>query len=473
MNVGMSIGKHKPAQNELFIPTTRLATGSGHPFYSKLNRVLVQAGFDEFVEKLCAPYYKEGGRPSIPPGVYFRMLFIGYFEGLDSQRGIAWRCTDSLALRTFLSIALTEATPSHASMTIIRKRLGQEVFDQVFVFVLSLLEDKGLLRGKAVGIDTTTLEANAAMKSIVRRDNGKDWKEYLKDLARAEGIENPTPEELRRLDRNRPDKKVPNREWKSPIDPESRIAKMKDGRTHLAYKAEHAVALESEAIVAARITFADQSDPQSAPDTLNLAEANLVLADSQMKIEEGVADKGYHDNGLLADWHGRGLRTYIPEKRQKRRRWTNKPAEYKKAFRANRRRVRGQKGRQLNRWRSERCERSFAHVCETGGGRRMWVRGQTNASKVYTVKCAAYNLGLLLRKVWGLSKPRNAKEAMIPLFFSILALLFLAALMVKGNKSTPSDWLLGSGILFLVTATTGRSRKFILGFWKKWHSLTG
>jgi transposase len=282
-------------------------------------------------------------------------------------------------------------------------------------------------------------------------------------------MENPTAQDLRRLDRNRPDKKVSNREWKSPVDPESRIARMKDGRTHLAYKAEHAVALESEAIVATTITFADESDPQSAPDTLSLAEANLVLACSQMKIEEGVADKGYHDYGLLADWHRRGLRTYIPEKRQKRRRWTNKPTEYEKAFRANHRRLRRKKGRQLNRWRSERCERTFAHVCETGGGRRMWVRGQTNARKVHTVKCAAYNLGLVLRKVWGLSKPRSANEALIALFFVILTLLLLAAVTVKGNKETLADWLWGAGMLFLVKVMARRSRHFILGFCKMWR----
>lgn len=469
----MAIGKRKPPQDELFIPTVKLATGPGHPYYGKLNEVLAEAGFDEFVEKICAPYYKEGGRPSIPPGVYFRMLFIGYFEGLDSQRGIAWRCADSLALRAFLGIALTEATPTHASMTIIRKRLGEKVFDQVFVFVLTLLEEKGLLRGKAVGIDATTLEANAAMKSIVRRDNGKDWKEYLQGLARAEGIENPTEEDLRRLDRNRPDKKVSNQEWKSPVDPDSRIAKMKDGRTHLAYKAEHAVALESEAIVATTVTFADKSDPQSAPATMSLAEANLVLAGSPVTIAEGVADKGYHDNGLLADWERRGIRTYIPEKRLKHRRWTNKPERLQKAFRANRRRVRRKKGRQLNRWRSERCERSFAHVCQTGGGRRMWVRGQTNASKVHTLKCAAYNLGLLLRKVYGLSKPRNAKETMIALFFAILVLLLLAAVMVKANKSTLPYSLLGAAVLFLVTVTAHPARQFILECRKKWHSLTG
>jgi len=469
----MALGKRKPKQEELFIPTAKLATGPGHPFYAKLNAVLADAGFDECVERLCAPYYKEGGRPGIPPGVYFRMLLIGYFEGLDSQRGIAWRCADSLALRTFLGFAITEDTPVHVSMTMIRQRLPESAYDKVFVFVLSLLEQKGLLRGKAVAIDATTLEANAAMKSIVRKDSGEDWKQYLQGLAQAEGIENPTEVDLRRLDRGRTDKKVSNEQWASPTDPDSRIAKMKDGRTHLAYKAEHAVDVESEAIVATTVTFADKADPQSAPATLSLAEANLVLAGSETEIAEVVMDKGYHDNGWLADLTARGVRTYIPERRQKTRRWTNKPAEYETAFRANRRRVRGNKGRQLNRWRSERCERTFAHVCETGGGRRSWLRGQSNVSKAHTLKCAAYNLGLLLRKVWGMCKPRNAKAGAAGLFLTLWAVWTLIAVITRDTTNRQHGWLLDPWMLFLVTVMVIRCIHFIRSSWKKRHSLTG
>lgn len=471
--MGMALGKRKSQQDELFIATAQLATGPGHPFYAKLNEVLAQAGFDDFVEKLCAPYYKEGGRPGIPPGVYFRMLFIGYFEGLDSQRGIAWRCADSLALRTFLGIKLTEATPVHASMTIIRQRLPELVFDKVFVFALGLLEDKGLLRGKTVAIDATTLEANAAMKSIVRRDTGEDWKAYLRRLAQAEGIENPTEEDLRRMDRGRKDKKVSNEQWENPHDPDSRIAKMKDGRTHLAYKAEHAVDLDSEAIVATTMTFADKADPDSAPATLALAEANLVLAGSEVAIAEVVMDKGYHDNGLLADLAEQQIRTYVPERRQKSRDWTNKPEGYEQAFRANRRRVRGDKGRRLNRWRSERCERTFAHVCETGGGRRAWLRGQTNVSKAHTLKCAAYNLGLLLRKVWGYCKPRNAEAGAAALFLAFWALLATGAVMIRHALNPLSGWQLVAVVALLALTTvvaigasffnSRKNRRFLTG----------
>jgi transposase len=458
----MAIGRRTPQQDEMFIPTAQVATGPGHPFYTKLNAVLAEAGFDEFVEDLCAPYYKDGGRPGVPPGVYFRMLFIGYFEGLDSQRGIAWRCADSLGLRSFLGVGLTEETPVHASMTIIRQRLPESVFDQVFVFVLGLLEKKGLLRGKAVAIDATTLEANAAMKSIVRKDTGQDWKEYLRGLAKAEGLENPTEEDLRRLDRGRKDKKVSNAQWESPTDRDSRIAKMKDGRTHLAYKAEHAVDLASEAIVATTVTFADKSDPQSGPVTLSLAEANLVLAGRETKIAEAVMDKGYHDNGLLVDLAVRGVRTYISERRQKTRHWTDKPVAQEQAFRANRQRVRGKKGRRLNRWRSERCERTFAHVCETGGGRRAWLRGQTNVSKTHTLKCAAYNLGLLLRKIWGLRKPRNADEGV---WGGLLAWLTLAAVILYEITTRPDS--LPWDIIGMVLITAMSAGVFAFRRWSR------
>lgn len=403
----MALGRRKPRQEELFIPTAELARGPGHPFYTKLNAVLAEDQFDAFVEDLCAPYYKDGGRHGIPPGIYFRMLFIGYFEGIESQRGIAWRCADSLALRAFLGLPLAERTPVHASMTIIRQRLPETVFDAVFHRVLGQLEDQGLLRGTTVGVDATTLEANAAMKSIVRKDTGADWKTYLRTLAQAEGIAEPTDADLQRLDRARAGKKVSNEHWENPHDPDARIAKMKDGTTHLAYKAEHAVDLHTEAIVAATVTTADRGDSHTGPDTLVLAQAALIQSGSEAAITEVVADKGYHDNRLLAHCVELQVRTYIPERKQKHRRWTDKPEEYEAAFRANRRRVRGAKGRRLNRWRSERCERTFAHVCETGGGRRTWLRGLVNVTKAHVLRCAAFNLGLLLRKVFGLGKPRS------------------------------------------------------------------
>ena len=456
----MALGKRSSKEPELFVASTQIATGPGHPFYSKLNDVLQKAGFDRYVEQLCAEYYKKGGRPGIPPGVYFRMVLIGYFEGLDSQRGIAWRCADSLALRSFLGFSITEATPVHASMTIIRQRLPESVFDQVFTFVLELLKQHGLVQGKTLGIDATTLEANAAMKTIVRKETGENWTEYLRGLARAEGLDKPTEEDLRRLDRKRTDKKVSNEHWQSPTDPDSRITKMKDGRTHLAYKAEHAVDLKTEAIVAAQVTHADRGDAQSGPETAILAQTSLVAVGSNTAIAELVADKGYHDNRLLAQCEEWRIRTYIPERRQKKRCWTNKPPEYERTFRANRRRVRSEKGRRLNRWRSERCERTFAHICETGGGRRAWLRGLHNVNKVHLLKCAAYNLGLLLRRIWGFRKPRNLDEGAGGPLFAIFAFCLSLSVMTIGDSAPlPSMILFVLLIQLLAPRTHPRMRK--------------
>ena len=251
----------------MFITATDLPRSDGHPFYKKLNQLLAEAKFDEWIERRCQQYYaqeEKRGQPSIPPGQYFRMLMVGYFENIDSQRGIAWRCADSLSLREFLGVPLNEMTPDHSTMSNTRKRLPAEVFEEVFQFVLAIAEVKKLIHGKTVGVDSTMLEANAAMKSIVRRDTGEDWKEYVTRLMKEEGViekeHEPTDEEVRRYDKQRKNKKVSNEEWVSESDPESRITQMKDGRTHLAYKAEHVVDLKSDLVLAAEIRPATAAD---------------------------------------------------------------------------------------------------------------------------------------------------------------------------------------------------------------------
>jgi transposase len=257
--MSMAMGKRESErQDDLFITHDRLPKSPGHVFYVKLNQLLAEAEFDRWVEALCAPCYASGqGRPSIPPGVYFRMLLVGYFEGINSQRGIAWRCSDSLSLRAFLGVPLHEDAPDHSSLSYIRQRLPLAVHEQVFVKVLAIAQEKKLLKGKTVAVDSTTLEANAAMKSIVRRDTGEDWNEYLTRLMHEQGLAEPgtqpTAEELRRFDKTRKNKTVSNDEWLSPTDPDSRIARMKDGTTHLAYKAEHVLDLDTEIILAAEI----------------------------------------------------------------------------------------------------------------------------------------------------------------------------------------------------------------------------
>jgi transposase len=405
----MALGKRKREEQGLWVATTELPSSPGHPFYRKLNEVLGEAEFDSFVETLCAPHYADRiGRPGIPPGVYFRMLFIGYLEGLDSQRAIAWRCSDSRSLQEFLGIPLTEKTPDHSSLTVIRKRLPLVVHEQVFALVLRIAREKRLLSGKTTAVDSTTIEANAAMKTIVRRDNRDDWKAYLTKLAAEAGLENPTDEELRKFDRGRRGKKVSNQEWVSSTDPDSRIAKMKDGTTHLAYKTEHAVDLGSDLILAATVHTADQGDSQTLPATLTTAQTNLLMAGCETEIKEVVADKGYQSDETLAWCQSFGIRTYIPERESRhRRRWSNKPAGHKGAVYGNRRRVRRSRGRKLNRLRSEYTERTFAHVCETGGGRRSWLRGLIKVTKRYLMHVAGRNLGVIMRALFGIGTPRS------------------------------------------------------------------
>jgi transposase len=420
------LGRRLPPPTNLVIALKDLPPPPANPFYQRLNALLDEAGFEPFVEELCRPSYAENfGRPGVPPGVYFRMLFFGYFEGIDSQRAIAWHCADSRSAQAFLGLPPHKATPDHSSLSKIRLRLSDTVHEQVFVFVLKLAESKGLLPGKTAGVDSTLLEANASLKTIVRRDSGDDWKGYLRKLAVEAGLDNPTDEDLRRFDRQRKDKKVSNKEWTSPSDPDSRIAKMKDGTTHLAYKAEHVVDLKTELILAAPVYPADQPDSATLLESVVTAQVNLIEAESGLSleelavqpeaavaeltaIEETVADKGYHKAETLASCAAVGVRTYIPEKQRKPERvWTDKPPEWERAYRNNRRRVGGSRSKRLQKLRSEKVERSFAHVCETGGGRRSWMRGLLKVGKRYLMQVAGHNLGIIMRWVFGKGTPRS------------------------------------------------------------------
>jgi transposase len=405
----MSLGRRSPKELPAVIAAADLTPAPAHPFYQRLNDVLAQAGFDAFVENLCQPYYADHiGRPSIPPGVYFRMLFVGYFEGLDSQRAIAWRCSDSRSLQAFLGYLPTERTPDHSSLTKVRQRLPDVVHEQVFAWVLKLAEAHGLHLGKTAGVDSSFVEANAAMKTIERRDTGEDWKAYLRRLAAAAGIQDPSDEDLRRLDRQRKDKKVSNAQWVSATDPDSRIVKMKDGTTHLAYKVEHVVDLQSNLVLAAEVYAADQTDSATLLPSVIVAQLNLVRAGSEVVIEEAVTDKGYHKAQTLAECAGAGVRTYTGEQRRPQGRvWTDKPASWEKAYRDNRRRCRGTRGQRLQKQRSEKVERTFAHVCETGGARRSWLRGLGKVSKRYLMQVAGHNLGVIMRQVFGRGTPRS------------------------------------------------------------------
>jgi IS5 family transposase len=410
----MALGKRKREQQAAWVATTELPKSPGHPFYKKLNSLLAEAGFDTWLEALCSPYYdSKMGRESIPPGVYFRMILVGYFEGISSQRGIAWRCSDSRSLAEFLGVPVQEETPDHSSLSRIHGRLPLEVHEAMFAFVLKLAADKKLLRGKTVSVDSTLLEADAAMKSIVRRDTGEDWKQYVRGLAAEAGLENPSDEELRKFDKNRKDKNVSNDDWESPNDPDSRIAKMKDGTTHLAYKAEHVVDLDTDLVLAAVIYAANQADTATLAESLIQAQMNIVAAESPANIEEVVADKGYHAaEQLTVVNEGLDINTYIPEpKRKTAWKWSERPDSQRRAVIGNHRRVTGERSKKLQRRRSELTERTFAHVCETGGARRCWLHGKLAVSKRYLLQVAARNLGLMMRKLFGIGTPRGLQKA--------------------------------------------------------------
>src|SRR5271157_1621697 len=442
--MAMGTRKQRSRQEDMWVAHTELAKAPSHPFYQRLNELLDTEHFDEFVEGRCAKFYaKKYGRPSLTPGIYFRSLLIGYFEGIDSERGIAWRVADSLGLRSFVGIALDEGTPDHSTISRTRRLMDLETHREVFAWILGVLADRGLVKGKRIGIDATTLEANAAMRAIVRRDNGASYDEFLGGLAKASGIETPTREDLARLDRKRK-KRTSNKELRSPGDGHARITKMKDGRPDLAHKAEQEVDMESGAVVAVTLQGADKGDTTTVGETLcaaGMAVADLMGREAELHpeekpqvhvggVEEVVADKGYHSAAVLVELKEAKVRSYVPERKQKgRRKWQGKAAEQQAVY-DNRRRVRGDYGKSLLRRRGEFVERSFAHCYDTGGMRRTHLRGHKNILKRQLIHVGAFNLSLILRQMMGAGTPREWKNR------SAMLILRLFLLLVWSNEST-------------------------------------
>ena len=441
------MGTRRERQEELWIPTCNLARPAGHPFYQRLNQLLAEHDFDRFVEGQCRGFYAAiMGRPGLAPGIYFRLLLVGYFEGIDSERGIAWRAGDSLSIREFVGIPLDEGAPDHTTIARTRRLIDLETHRQVFAWVLELLADAGLVKGKRIGIDATTLEANAALRSIVRRDNAESYEEFLTGLARQSGVETTTREDLARVDRKRK-KKGSNREWVNPHDRDARITKMKDGRTHLAHKAEHAVDMDTGAVVAVTLQEAHLGDTTTVKETL--AEAGTTVAELIEReaeaqplekpqvnlggIEEVVADKGYHSGPLLKHMQAVGVRTYIPEKKQAgKRHWVGKEDQQRLVY-ENRQRLQRPKGKQLLRKRGELIERTFAHCYDTGGMRRTHLRKHNNILKRLLIHVAGANLGLLLRNWYGIGTPRGLQGLSLILHF--LAVLDAFALESEKRQS--------------------------------------
>lgn len=437
-------------QEEMFY-ASEVAQAPGHPFYEALNGVLKQAGFDAFCEGLCRKFYHQKlGRPSLAPGVYFRLLLVGFFEGIGSERGIGWRVADSLSLRRFLNYGLEEATPDHVTISRTRRLLDEETHQAVFTFVLTEVARRGLLKGKTIGIDATTLEANAAMRSMVRRDTGESYMEYLRKLAQAAGIDPNDDDAVRRMDRKRK-KKTSNEDWVNPHDPDAEVTKMKDGATHFAYKAEQAVDLDTGAIVAITTHGGATGDTESVLETLPAAGVSVAeqiatpTARGQYQVEDGgmrevVTDKGYHSGPVLAKMHEWGVRTYVSVPHQQRRKWENK-ADQQAAVYANKRRVEGERGKSLLRRRGEFLERPFAHQYETGGLRRVHVRGRENVSKRVLLQAAACNLALILRSLTKAGTPRGLADLGRNIFDALCRVLAALAVLDAPASSRKQDFL--------------------------------
>jgi len=377
-------------------------------------------------------------------------LLVGYFEGLHSERGIEWRCADSLSLREFLLLSSREAVPDHSWLSKTRSRLPLEVHDAVFTWVLAQLAEHGLIKGDRIGVDASTMEANAALRAIVRRESGEGYREMLQRLAEESGIETPTADDLIRLDRKRKGKKLSNEDWESPVDPDARIAKMKDGRTRLGYKPEHAIDLDTGAIIAAPVHEADQGDTKTLPGTLETAEVNLEVvgkAPSPEDPAELVADKGYHSRGGLKGLEDGAWKSRISEPKQKGiNRWKGDD-DAKRAVYNNRNRLLSEVARQAFKLRAELVERSFALTLDRGGMRRAWLRGRDNVQKRYLIHISGYNLGLIMRLLTGSGTPRRWAEANIAIIWFI------------GPVDDANNALIG----FLVV-TDGQDQITIIGF---------
>ena len=413
---------------DMLVTWAELPRSPGHVFYDKLQAVLLASSFDGFVEGICAPFYAPGrGRPSLPPGRHFRMLLVGYFEGIDSERGLEWRCADSLSLREFLRLGEREPVPDHSWLSRTRGRLPLELHEQVFIWVLRRLDEHGLIRGKRIGVGASTMEANAALRATVRRADGESYRDMLHRMAVESGTETPTTEDPIRLDRRRKGKALSNAEWHSPTDPEAKIAKLKDGRTHLAYKPEHAVDLDTGAVLAAAMHEADQGDTATLPDTLASAAEHLSAigaAPTATDPAELVADKGYHSRAGLKELEDGPWKSRIAEPRRDGfLRWHGDDAA-RRAVYNNRTRLLSEVARQAFRLRAELVERGFALILDRGGMRRAWLRGRENLHKRYLIHVAGYNLGLLMRLLTGAGTPRE---------FLARAAVWLGAILVPDN----------------------------------------
>jgi transposase len=441
----MFSAKKKAAQCEFWIAADQVVSSGKSGFYAKLDETLESFGFAAKVRALCAPAYDKSGvgRPGIDPVVYLKMLMVGFFEDLPSERAIAARCADSITIRQFLQYELTEATPNHSSLSIIRQRLDGPIYEQVFTLVLSALQEHGLLRGENVGIESSVREANASLRGLVNRNTGEAYWDYVKRLAAQSGIDPQDSAAVRKFDRKRP-KKMSNQEWENPQDPDAKIGPKKDGATDMIYKPQTVVDLDTGAIVGAEVLPGDQADHPAAATSILEAQENINAArgedPNQLTVQTVTADKGYYAVDQLQALQQEQIRTVICDPINNRRLDKLESAE-QRAVRSADRSTSSQYGKARLRERGQHIERAFAHILDCGGMRRATLRGLQNLRKRFQLAAAFYNLAQLMRQLFGVGTPKQCAATGRRAFGAFLLRLIqrLLARMVELTKSNESD----------------------------------
>ena len=407
----MFSAKKKAAQSEFWIPADQVVSSAKSGFYAKLEETLESFGFAAKVRVLCAPAYDKSGvgRPGIDPVVYLKMIMVGFFEDLPSERAIAARCADSMSIRAFLKYELNEKTPEHSSFTVIRQRLGLEIYERIFTLTLQALREHGLLRGKNLGIDSSVIEANASLRALVHRNTEEQYWDYVKRLAAESGIDPEDTAAVRKFDRHRPGKGS-NQEWVNPYDPDAKIGRTKDGATDMIYKPEAVVDLDTGTIVQAQVHPGDQADHKEMATRVLEAQQNINEAAGEkldtLTVNSVTSDKGYYAVNELQALQQEDIRTVIADPIDNRRLDKLGPDE-KKTVQAARRSTKSTSGKDLLRRRGMHIERSFAHILDCGGMRRTTLRGWENLNKRFKLAAAIYNLSQLMRKLIGIGTPKQ------------------------------------------------------------------
>ncbi|MBK9249133.1 MAG: transposase [Ignavibacteria bacterium] len=400
------------AQATFWISTDELQVKPQISFYTKLNEVLDSIDLGNKIRTLCEPYYSEKSncRPPIDPEIYFKMLMVGFFENITSERGIASRCADSLSIRAFLGYSLIESTPNHSTLSIIRHRLPATIFDGLFTIILKGLISKGLVKGKNIAWDSSIIEANASLRSLQNRMTEESYAEYIQKLAKESGINPDDKAAVARFDRTRKDRKTSNKDWHNPHDPDAKVGQTKDGATDMVYKPEHAVDLDTGAIVDADILLGDRADSHlfserivSAQIRLNDASDDPITAE---QIESATTDKGYFKAGEVVIIESFEITPVMPD-REINRTISKLSDEEASAVEVARVAVKSKEGKALLKRRGMYVERSFAHVLDCGGQRKTTLRGVEDIRKRYLVATACFNLSLLMRTLFGLGTPKQ------------------------------------------------------------------